>query len=145
MVKSEHINFSLERFRNSKIMDGDYRTDFSIKEITTVINITKCCSICGSNKRLELDHVIPVVFGGKPIMTNSQVLCVYCHRKKTEIDKLIWFSFKYLKYVVKGVDWSFFVSKEEAQEYYTFHYNRIVKMKENNILNDDLKFNFDFL
>jgi hypothetical protein len=31
--------------------------------------------ICGSRLRVELDHIIPVALGGKPVITNLRLLC----------------------------------------------------------------------
>jgi hypothetical protein len=40
------------------------------------------CFYCGSKEKLEIDHIIPVVKGGKNIYSNLQVLCRTCNRKK---------------------------------------------------------------
>jgi HNH endonuclease len=41
-----------------------------------------CCVKCGSNERLEFDHVIPVAMGGANTARNLQLLCEPCNRSK---------------------------------------------------------------
>jgi HNH endonuclease len=40
------------------------------------------CVKCGSQKRLEFDHIIPVVEGGSSTERNVQLLCETCNRSK---------------------------------------------------------------
>jgi len=40
------------------------------------------CVKCGSDKRLEFDHKIPVVKGGSNTERNIQILCEPCNRAK---------------------------------------------------------------
>lgn len=40
----------------------------------------RVCVWCGSDQRLECDHIIPVSEGGLPTLENLQTLCVKCHR-----------------------------------------------------------------
>jgi hypothetical protein len=41
-----------------------------------------CCVKCGSQERLEFDHVIPVSKGGSSTARNIQILCERCNREK---------------------------------------------------------------
>ena len=41
-----------------------------------------CCVKCGSNERLEFDHVIPLALGGANTARNLQLLCEPCNRSK---------------------------------------------------------------
>lgn len=46
-----------------------------------------CCAICGRPaKPGEVDHVIPLILGGKHREANLQWLCVPCHTAKTALD-----------------------------------------------------------
>lgn len=40
------------------------------------------CVRCGSNQRLEFDHIIPVIEGGSSTERNIQLLCETCNRRK---------------------------------------------------------------
>ena len=40
------------------------------------------CSACGSQRKLEFDHIIPVSLGGSNTARNIQLLCETCNRKK---------------------------------------------------------------
>jgi 5-methylcytosine-specific restriction endonuclease McrA len=40
------------------------------------------CVKCGSQQRLEYDHIIPVAMGGGNTARNMQLLCEHCNRSK---------------------------------------------------------------
>jgi 5-methylcytosine-specific restriction protein A len=49
-----------------------------------------CCQRCarkvGGKLRAEIDHVIPLIIGGKHRQSNLQILCHECHGAKTALD-----------------------------------------------------------
>lgn len=48
------------------------------------------CQACGNGvDKLELDHIVPVAFGGSNALDNLQWLCVQCHKEKTKADAKI--------------------------------------------------------
>ncbi len=44
------------------------------------------CVVCGSQERLEADHVVPVSRGGPHTVANGRTLCRPCHLKATGAD-----------------------------------------------------------
>jgi 5-methylcytosine-specific restriction protein A len=44
------------------------------------------CGVDGRDVRLELDHVVPVAEGGMDDIDNVQLLCVVCHKPKTQAE-----------------------------------------------------------
>ena len=45
------------------------------------------CEKCGQQaKKYEIDHEIPDAMGGEPTAANAVLMCVECHREKTNID-----------------------------------------------------------
>lgn len=51
----------------------------------------KCCELCGTYKRLELHHVVPIVCGGSDRIENWIAICTTCHAKltpKSELTKI---------------------------------------------------------
>ena len=49
------------------------------------IILEKCnykCLACGTYEDLTIDHVVPVLLGGKTEISNSQVLCRSCNASK---------------------------------------------------------------
>lgn len=41
------------------------------------------CKMCGSARHLEIDHVVPLAAGGGNELTNLQLLCQKCNRRKS--------------------------------------------------------------
>jgi 5-methylcytosine-specific restriction protein A len=48
----------------------------------------KCekCSASLKPGEAEVDHILPDVLGGEPVLANAQVLCRVCHAEKTADD-----------------------------------------------------------
>lgn len=48
-----------------------------------------CCEKCSAAlkpREGEVDHILPDILGGEPILANAQVLCRVCHAEKTASD-----------------------------------------------------------
>lgn len=48
----------------------------------------KCekCSAVLKSREGEVDHILPDILGGEPVLANTQVLCRVCHAEKTADD-----------------------------------------------------------
>lgn len=48
----------------------------------------KCdrCTAVLKPREGEVDHILPDVLGGEPVLANAQVLCRVCHAEKTAAD-----------------------------------------------------------
>lgn len=44
------------------------------------------CAKCGSNDRLQIDHIVSIEKGGKNNVSNIQILCWTCNRQKSNKD-----------------------------------------------------------
>lgn len=47
-----------------------------------LIKKQKSCVFCGATERLSVDHIIPLVKGGRNNLSNMQILCISCNSKK---------------------------------------------------------------
>lgn len=61
-----------------------------IRDRTIKIKAPKKCNRCGSRKRLERDHIIPLSKGGGDEASNLQWLCTICHDYKTARDEIVY-------------------------------------------------------
>ena len=50
--------------------------------------MTDRCELCGSPKRLELHHIIPLCVGGEDCLDNWIAICSSCHSKLTPKSQL---------------------------------------------------------
>ena len=66
------------------------RRDFSrkVKQAAITRAAGKCekCQAALKPREGEVDHVLPDVLGGEPILANAQVLCRVCHAEKSADD-----------------------------------------------------------
>lgn len=48
----------------------------------------KCekCQAALKPREAEVDHILPDVLGGEPVLANARVLCSQCHKEKTADD-----------------------------------------------------------
>lgn len=90
-----------ENHKNRARKFGILNSSFSKEEWKFLLNFygNRCLS-CGTDKKLEPDHVIPLSKGGLNIMSNIQPLCRSCNSKKgaKTIDyRSVIISIEYLK------------------------------------------------
>lgn len=60
----------------------------SAKEIKKIYS--SACAMCGSEKGIEMDHIIPISKGGRHSIGNVQPLCGGCNRSKSDKIMVKW-------------------------------------------------------
>ena len=65
-----------------KVIKPDRHISSAVKMAVWRRDYGKCIE-CGSNEKLEYDHIIPVSKGGSNTERNIQILCEKCNRKKS--------------------------------------------------------------
>ncbi len=58
----------------------EFETSQQIRK--AVIERDRICQYCGMDENLHVDHIIPMVRGGKAVMNNLQALCASCNTSK---------------------------------------------------------------
>ena len=71
----EHPDGAAEEDRPNRLISVAVRREVSRRDQGK-------CVTCGSQERLEFDHVIPVAMGGSNTVRNIQILCERCNREK---------------------------------------------------------------
>lgn len=77
------------RSKDSRLISGP--DAFLVKERAK--NRCELCGISGAEKRLDVDHIVPVNKGGKTVVENLQALCRTCNSQKRDtssIDYRLW-------------------------------------------------------
>jgi len=64
--------------------------DLSNEKIRKIIERDKVCVYCGSNIKLELDHLIPLKLGGNSLYNNFVLSCKKCNCSKSGRDVFKW-------------------------------------------------------
>lgn len=71
-------------------MSRSHRDEFPRKVRAAIFLRAKgSCEACGAKLKVgegEVDHILPVVFGGEPTLENGRLLCRVCHKAKTAKD-----------------------------------------------------------
>lgn len=66
------------------------RREFSrkVKQAAITRAAGKCekCAAVLKPREAEVDHILPDILGGEPILANAQVLCRICHAEKSAAD-----------------------------------------------------------
>lgn len=76
----------------SNFKDNSNRYSFTQMERNSIASFYDYkCNICKSElndlRDIDIDHIIPLAFGGKNIIDNLQPLCKICHKEKTKNEK----------------------------------------------------------
>ena len=72
----------LHKYRAKKVINGGQHTKESWEHLLQRFNHT--CLACGTTKRIEKDHIVPVSGGGSNDITNLQPLCRSCNASKSD-------------------------------------------------------------
>lgn len=77
--KDDYYRYARERIARKKDVGGS----FTLQEWNVVLSsYGNSCLWCGTDSRIEADHVVPLVHKGKNIIQNIQPLCRTCNSKK---------------------------------------------------------------
>ncbi|MYS58704.1 MULTISPECIES: HNH endonuclease [Streptomycetaceae] len=61
--------------------------DWSKRKAKILVRDRFRCQFCGSPRKLEVDHIIPVSRGGSWEPDNLWTLCQSCHKRKSHHDR----------------------------------------------------------
>ena len=82
----EKVREYTERRRIRKTQNGEYQiTEKELKKLYESL-----CIYCGSNKRITLDHVIPISRGGSHGIGNIAPACLSCNSSKSDKTIMEW-------------------------------------------------------
>jgi len=114
-------NFCIERNKSNIKNRGQKKIkEFLIKRDGRI------CYLCNKkfkrDSQLEIEHRIPVKAGGKIFcLSNINLACVRCHKKKTEIDRKVIKILKNMGFFIKGINSSFSPLEEIRKQYLIFY------------------------
>lgn len=54
--------------------------------IARAAGLCEKCKAALKPREAEVDHILPDILGGEPILANAQVLCKQCHKEKSAAD-----------------------------------------------------------
>lgn len=78
--KDKWIKYSIDRRARKLHTEGQFTLD---EWYNLLIKYGRRCLQCGSFKRIEKDHVVPLARGGNNTIDNIQPLCMKCNRGKS--------------------------------------------------------------
>jgi hypothetical protein len=91
VANNKHVLKELEMRRRARLKNNP---SFEIRKSFLAKLYSSPCAFCGSNKNIQMDHVIPVSKGGTHGEGNLQPLCGSCNSSK---GNRLWVEWKYAK------------------------------------------------
>jgi len=85
LIKVNAVVKLLQQMYFKKYNYKSLRREFKSKRkhfFKNLIKKQKSCVFCGATERLSVDHIIPLVKGGRNNLSNMQILCISCNSKK---------------------------------------------------------------
>jgi len=64
--------------------------DLSNEKVKRIFERDRVCVYCGSSKKLELDHIVPLKLGGNSLFNNFVIACKKCNTSKSGRDVFYW-------------------------------------------------------
>jgi hypothetical protein len=83
LLKFVEIGFNPIKEDNTEGLESDRHIPKAVKIDVWRRDLGKCTQ-CGSQEKLEYDHIIPVAKGGSNTARNVQLLCEKCNRSKSD-------------------------------------------------------------
>lgn len=90
------INATYHNHRRMSLI-RDSPTDMTNEKVKRIFNRDKVCVYCRSNKKLELDHIVPLKKGGTCMFNNFVLACEKCNRSKSARDVFYWCKLQSIK------------------------------------------------
>jgi 5-methylcytosine-specific restriction endonuclease McrA len=84
------VHYSIRAKLFNGLMSGEMNTRSLFYDEKAKLNSDKCCVYCGSNKNLQLDHIIPRKKGGADSGDNLVLACRTCNASKNDTDLMEW-------------------------------------------------------
>lgn len=90
VINMDYVTWRAAPKYHSKFLKERYKMTVSMRKAVLEKYRYKCV-VCGSNKDLQVDHIIPISKGGKTVIKNLQILCRVCnlHKHNKTMDEFL--------------------------------------------------------